>query len=115
MLRRVRSSAASEVEKRQGWNRHRGLEAVAEAETGVVIILGQDEDSEPTLDRLQAFFDGTANKPKGESRTYRNIGTGSQILKAPGLRQMRLLRSPLTVHSLSGFDLELLDSVAAAS
>ena len=109
----LRDLMSTKLNGRTGWNMHRVLEAVADAETGVVIILGQDEDSEPTLDRLQAFFDGTANKPKGESRTYRNIGTGSQILKALGVRKMRLLSSPMKFNALSGFDLEIVEYVEA--
>ncbi|HBP67782.1 MAG TPA: bifunctional 3,4-dihydroxy-2-butanone-4-phosphate synthase/GTP cyclohydrolase II, partial [Alcanivorax sp.] len=109
----LRDLMSAKLNGRTGWNMHRVLEAVADAETGVVIILGQDEDSEPTLDRLQAFFDGTANKPKGESRTYRNIGTGSQILKALGVRKMRLLSSPMKFNALSGFDLEIVEYVEA--
>ena len=92
---------------------HRVLEVVADAETGVVIILGQDEDSEPSLNRLRAFFEGTAPQPKGESRAYRNIGTGSQILKALGVRKMRLLSSPMKFNALSGFDLEIVEYVEA--
>ena len=109
----LRDLMSAKLNGRTGWNMHRVLEAVADAETGVVIILGQDEDSAPTLDRLQAFFDGTANKPKGESRTYRNIGTGSQILKALGVRKMRLLSSPMKFNALSGFDLEIVEYVEA--
>ena len=90
----------------------RSLEAVAAADTGVVILLGQDEDAEPTLNRLQAFFDGTS-KPAGPSRAYRNIGTGSQILKALGVRKMRLLSSPMKFNALSGFGLEITEYVEA--
>ena len=51
--------------------------------------------------------------PKGESRAYRNIGTGSQILKALGVRKMRLLSSPMKFNALSGFDLEIVEYVEA--
>ena len=109
----LRDLMSAKVNGRTGWNMHRVLEAVAGADTGVVILLGQDEDTEPTLNRLQAFFDGTSSKPAGPSRAYRNIGTGSQILKALGVRKMRLLSSPMKFNALSGFGLEITEYVEA--
>jgi 3,4-dihydroxy 2-butanone 4-phosphate synthase/GTP cyclohydrolase II len=67
------------------------------------------------VERLDVFFGGAAGKPKGESRAYRNIGTGSQILKALGVRKMRLLSSPMKFNALSGFDLEITEYVDADS
>jgi len=63
----------------------------------------------------QTFFGGTATKPKGESRAYRNIGTGPQIPKPLRVRNMRLLSSPMKFNALSGFDLEITEYVEADS
>ena len=109
----LRDLMSAKLDGRTGWNMHRVLEKLSGAEAGVVIILGQDEDSEPSLNRLRAFFEGTAPQPKGESRAYRNIGTGSQILKALGVRKMRLLSSPMRFNALSGFGLEIVEYVEA--
>ena len=52
--------------------------------------------------------------PEVDSATtpsYRTIGTGSQILRALGVRQMRLLSSKLKFNALSGFDLEILEYI----
>lgn len=43
--------------------------------------------------------------------SYRTIGTGSQILRALGVRQMRLLSSKLKFNALSGFDLEIVEYI----
>ncbi|MBA4721958.1 MAG: 3,4-dihydroxy-2-butanone-4-phosphate synthase [Alcanivorax sp.] len=110
----LRDLMSAKIDGRTGWNMHRVLDAVSRAECGVVIILGQDDESAaPTLNRIEAFFDGTATQPKGQSRAYRNIGTGSQILTALGVRKMRLLSSPMKFNALSGFGLEIVEYVDA--
>ena len=111
----LRDLMSAKLDGRTGWNMHRVLEALSEAEAGVVILLAQDEDAEPTLNRLRAFFEGQTQAPKGQSRAYRNIGTGSQILKALGVRKMRLLSSPMRFNALSGFGLEITEYVEADS
>lgn len=53
-------------------------------------------------------------KPASEnSPAYRNIGIGAQILRALGVRRMRLLSSPMRFNALSGFDLEVVECVPA--
>jgi len=111
----LRDLMSAKMNGRTGWNMHRVLETVSQSDAGVVIILGQDYASNDIVERLDAFFGGTAGKPKGESRAYRNIGTGSQILKALGVRKMRLLSSPMKFNALSGFDLEITEYVDADS
>ncbi len=111
----LRDLMSAKMNGRTGWNMHRVLETVSQSDAGVVIILGQDYASNDIVERLVAFFGGTAGKPKGESRAYRNIGTGSQILKALGVRKMRLLSSPMKFNALSGFDLEITEYVDADS
>ena len=111
----LRDLMSAKMNGRTGWNMHRVLEEVSGSDAGVVIILGQDYDSQDMVDRLDTFFGGGTRKPKGESRAYRNIGTGSQILKALGVRKMRLLSSPMRFNALSGFDLEITEYVEADS
>ena len=44
---------------------------------------------------------------------YRSIGVGAQILRHLGVRDMRLLSSPMKFYALSGFDLNVVDFVHA--
>ena len=44
---------------------------------------------------------------------YRSIGVGAQILRHLGVRDMRLLSSPMKFYALSGFDLNVVDFVNA--
>ncbi len=100
---------------RAGWSLNRVLEVAARSEPAVVVILRHDDDSAPLLDHVETFFDDEqhARKGQGELRTYRNIGTGSQILKLLGVRKMRLLSAPLRFNALSGFGLEIVEYVTA--
>ena len=43
------------------------------------------------------------------SMDMRMTGTGSQILRALGVRRMRVLSAPRTMHALSGFGLEVVE------
>ena len=59
------------------------------------------------------FFAGKRRSLTMSGPAYRNIGTGSQILRELGVRKMRLLSSPMKFNALSGFDLEIVEYVEA--
>jgi 3,4-dihydroxy 2-butanone 4-phosphate synthase/GTP cyclohydrolase II len=41
----------------------------------------------------------------------RTFGTGAQVLRALGVRQMRVLGAPKHIHGLSGFGLEVVEYI----
>jgi GTP cyclohydrolase II len=41
----------------------------------------------------------------------RTIGTGAQVLRALGVRKMRVLGAPKLMHGLSGFGLEVVEYI----
>jgi 3,4-dihydroxy 2-butanone 4-phosphate synthase/GTP cyclohydrolase II len=43
----------------------------------------------------------------------RTFGTGAQVLRALGVRKMRVLGAPKLIHALSGFGLEVVEYVDA--
>ncbi|WP_197477702.1 3,4-dihydroxy-2-butanone-4-phosphate synthase, partial [Alcanivorax sp. HI0044] len=59
----LRDLMSAKMNGRTGWNMHRVLETVSQSDAGVVIILGQDYASNDIVERLDAFFGGTAGKP----------------------------------------------------
>ena len=65
---------------------------------------------------LAESFSVSLNPPAGKgadksgSGTYLTVGTGSQILRDLGVRQMRLLSSPRK-FSVTGFDLETVEFI----
>ena len=48
-----------------------------------------------------------------KKKPYRSIGVGAQILRDLGVRDMRLLSSPIKFNALSGFDLNVTEYVSA--
>ena len=60
---------------------------------------------------LDNFVADKSNSPL-KHQPYRSIGVGSQILRYLGVRDMRLLSSPLKFNALSGFNLNLVETVA---
>ncbi|WP_111655679.1 bifunctional 3,4-dihydroxy-2-butanone-4-phosphate synthase/GTP cyclohydrolase II [Isoalcanivorax indicus] len=107
----LRDLMSAQIDGKTGWNMHRVLEELSGSEAGVVIILGQDYVSNHMQSMIDTFFAGKRRPPQGGSQAYRNIGTGSQILRELGVRRMRLLSSPMKFNALSGFDLEIVEYV----
>src|SRR5690606_24219411 len=109
----LRDLMSAQINGRTGWNMHRVLEEVSQSDAGVVIILGQDYVSNDLQDMIGEYFAGKRRSLTMSGPAYRNIGTGSQILRELGVRKMRLLSSPMKFNALSGFDLEIVEYVEA--
>jgi 3,4-dihydroxy 2-butanone 4-phosphate synthase / GTP cyclohydrolase II len=109
----LRDLMSAKIQGRTGWNMHRVLEELAKSEAGVVIILGQDYVSNHMQGLIEEYFSGKRRPAGSSGPAYRNIGTGSQILRELGVRRMRLLSSPMRFNALSGFDLEIVEYVEA--
>jgi 3,4-dihydroxy 2-butanone 4-phosphate synthase/GTP cyclohydrolase II len=45
----------------------------------------------------------------GRTMDLRTFGTGAQVLRALGVKQMRVLGAPKMMHGLSGFGLEVVE------
>jgi 3,4-dihydroxy 2-butanone 4-phosphate synthase/GTP cyclohydrolase II len=85
------------------------MRAIANNGSGVLVVLCHDE----TFDELDADIDlvamgkaPTALKPDN-FKGYREVGTGSQILKDLGVSKMRLMSAPIKFNALSGWGLEV--------
>jgi 3,4-dihydroxy 2-butanone 4-phosphate synthase/GTP cyclohydrolase II len=109
----LRDVLSAKINGRTGWNMHRVLSEIADRDAGVVIVLGEDHKSSEWLDKISDYFAGERKPYTLNSPGYRNIGTGSQILRELGVRKMRLLSSPMRFNALSGFDLEIEEYVQA--
>ena len=80
-------------------------------EDGILVVLGKQEDIPEQVRRFAAEDRG--EKPqgadwKGSSRT---VGVGSQILATLGVTKMRLLSTPIKYHALSGYGLEVVETI----
>lgn len=96
-----------------GWPVRDALRTIAEAGTGVLVVLRKWETPQAlvqTVLNLQrsggksAHSGGASDEDDQDLRTY---GIGAQILADIGVRRMRVLSAPKKMHALSGFGLEV--------
>ncbi|MEM7020158.1 MAG: 3,4-dihydroxy-2-butanone-4-phosphate synthase [Pseudomonadota bacterium] len=96
------------------WSLRAAQQRIAEEGKGVLVLLGNREDTEDILSHIQNFpvsrGESTPLSERGMS-IYRMVGVGSQILKDLGVGKMRLLGSPMRYNAISGFGLEIVEFV----
>jgi 3,4-dihydroxy 2-butanone 4-phosphate synthase/GTP cyclohydrolase II len=92
------------------WNVSAAMQAIQQAESGVLVLLDCGETAEQLFDQ---FRDKT-KRPAGRAANLdlRTYGIGAQILKQLGVRKMKLLANPRKMPSMTGFDLEVTGYVA---
>ncbi len=86
------------------WSVPAALTRIAQAETGVMVLLSEPESAEHLAER--ALTPKPLNAHKMDLRTY---GIGAQILRALGVGKMRVLARPRRTPSMTGFDLTITD------
>jgi 3,4-dihydroxy 2-butanone 4-phosphate synthase/GTP cyclohydrolase II len=91
------------------WSFDASLKAIAESESGVLVLLSKPETAEDLLQGIDRLL----GEPEGETASsqdaYNQIGMGAQILRDLGVGQIRLMGAPLTYNALAGFGLEVVD------
>ena len=87
------------------------MRLLAEAESGIVVLLRRPESGQDILQALSAAPQSPRPVAKWDPRIY---GIGAQILRDQGVRKMRLMASPRRMPSMTGFDLEVTGYVATA-
>jgi len=102
-----------------GWPLRDAMRFVAEAGSGVIVVLRNRDEPQDVLQRLRDFqLHGVddlvpprrAPHDRTELRTY---GIGAQILADLGVRRMRVMSAPKSMHGISGFDLEVVGYVGS--
>ena len=95
-----------------GWPLRRAIQRVAEAGSGVVVVLRKAETPKELVQQIvqlnMAEKDSDGSSDQQVLRTY---GIGAQILSDLGVRKMRVLSAPKRMQGISGFDLEVTDYV----
>jgi 3,4-dihydroxy 2-butanone 4-phosphate synthase / GTP cyclohydrolase II len=112
------------TEPKLGWPLDDAMERIARAGSGVVVVLRQ---AESARDFIRAVRDLQTSRAvtrdarpiqgaapiKARSMDLRTFGTGAQVLRALGVRKMRVLGAPKLMHALSGFGLEVVEYLDA--
>jgi 3,4-dihydroxy 2-butanone 4-phosphate synthase/GTP cyclohydrolase II len=92
------------------------LRLIAARDHGVVVILRPEESARDLMKAVQGLGsppqDG-GSRHAGGAMDLRTFGIGAQILRALGVRRMRVLSAPKNMHALSGFGLEVVEYVSA--
>ncbi len=84
------------------WSVPCAMEAIGQAECGVIVLLHRDENGQQLIERICH-----ADQPVRTGQDLRDYGIGSQILLDTGVRKMRLLATPRKMPSMAGFGLEV--------
>lgn len=84
------------------WNTLDAMKVIASAQSGVMVLLHQQETGEAIIERIQGADEKI--RINQELRTY---GIGSQILLDIGVGKMKLLAAPRKMPSMTGFGLEV--------
>jgi 3,4-dihydroxy 2-butanone 4-phosphate synthase/GTP cyclohydrolase II len=88
------------------------LERFGKEESGVLVILSNQLEPESIIqeiDNINKDKDEIPKRPDDNSKDWRTIGLGSQILSDLGVKKMIVMSTPMKFHALSGFDLEVVD------
>jgi len=98
---------------RLGWPLRDAMRRVAENGHGVVVVLRQEESARDLMRVVKGLGERVDDVGARRDRAMdlRTIGTGAQVLRALGVRRMRVLSAPKNMHGLSGFGLEVVEYV----
>jgi 3,4-dihydroxy 2-butanone 4-phosphate synthase/GTP cyclohydrolase II len=119
LVRVHRQDTLSDVLGLQDPSLHRplcdALRHIAEAGAGVAVVLRTMDSARDIIRAVQTLnrrepAQGVAGERRMDFRTF---GVGAQILRALGVRRMRVLGAPKQMHALSGFGLEITEYVSA--
>jgi 3,4-dihydroxy 2-butanone 4-phosphate synthase / GTP cyclohydrolase II len=98
----------------RAWTLDAALARIAEAGSGVVVVLHQQESAAELGAALRSVAAAPPQgqpaeiaPPAGEGAILRTFGVGAQILKDLGVTRMRVLSAPKQMHGISAFDLEI--------
>ncbi len=117
------SDVVGVCDERLGWPLRDAMATIAAEGAGVVVILRQEESARELMSSVRALA-GSSTEPaassaepaaKDRSMDLRTFGTGAQVLRALGVRKMRVLSAPKHLHALSGFGLEVVEYVTHES
>ena len=92
------------------WSLPAALTHIAEHGEGVLVLLDAAEGSHLSDSLARFQLRATGHHSAGRNN-YVTIGTGAQILRDLGVHQMRVLSAPLNFPGLSGFGLEVVESI----
>ena len=110
IARDVLSLKRTSVAGGKSWTYQDALRKVSEAGKGVVLLICHDESTSEVEESIDWLISGKQVRRSSEVQ-YKQVGTGSQILRDLGVRKMRVMSAPMRYSALSGFDLEVVEYI----
>jgi 3,4-dihydroxy 2-butanone 4-phosphate synthase/GTP cyclohydrolase II len=107
----LRDLVGAEYNGPANWTLWAALQKVAEEGRGVVVVLANHESSQALLERIPQLTQPPRQYTRSQSRIYSEVGTGAQILQDIGVGKLRHLGPPLKYAGLTGYDLEVVESI----
>lgn len=100
-----------------GWPLDDAMAMVAAEGRGVVVILRPEESARDLMGTVRVLAGQSEPRieRKGAAMDLRTFGIGAQVLRALGVKRMRVMSAPKHIHALSGFGLEVVEYVNKAS
>jgi 3,4-dihydroxy 2-butanone 4-phosphate synthase/GTP cyclohydrolase II len=101
--------------KDTSWSLHSAMQRIEKEENGIVVILRHREGNQELVRRIREHEiskKGDSTEKKQTATELRTFGVGAQILADLGVCKMRVLSSPMIMHGLSGFGLEVVEYVS---
>jgi 3,4-dihydroxy 2-butanone 4-phosphate synthase/GTP cyclohydrolase II len=100
-------------DRRLGWPLREAMRRIAQEGAGVIIILRHEETGRELMGVVGALSEKHEDPKARRERAMdlRTFGTGAQVLRALGVRKMRVMSQPKHIHALSGFGLEVVEYV----
>ena len=96
-----------------GWPINDAIKRIAQEETGIVVILREQESSRNLMESVEGLskkIDQLKDKRVTDD-SLRTYGIGAQILRDLGIKKMRVLSAPKQMYAISGFDLKVTEYV----
>lgn len=92
----------------RSWTYLEALKTISEEGQGVLVLICHDESTAKVEESIDWMLSGK-QPVRSPDQVYKQVGTGSQILRDLGVRKMRLMSAPMRFTALSGFDLEIVE------
>lgn len=97
------------------WPLHSAMRQINAAGEGVIVVLRNHDTPREIVQRIMGLqvqgSSGAGFVKQDSSKELRTYGVGAQILSNLGVRKMRVLSAPKSIHGLSGFGMEVIEYV----
>jgi 3,4-dihydroxy 2-butanone 4-phosphate synthase/GTP cyclohydrolase II len=93
--------------KSHSWSLPHAMERISKAESGVIVMLRRQEESEDIVHAIKS-----AGQPVSNQYALKDYGIGAQILRDLGVVKMRLMAEPRKITSMAGFGLEVTEFIS---